>query len=343
MRCLSIRVAGPTGVLALALSLLLAVTGCAASPDATHKRPQHTLRLALNQTEDHPSYTALEDFGKRLKRDTDGRWTIDVYPNSTLGDQEDVVQLVSSGAVDLAIVSGTQLENLNKDFRVFNLPEVFDSIDHQMRVINNPAITSDLYHSLDGHHLRVVGGLTQGARSLYTVDGPVRKPADLKGMKVRVQASPAQLDIIRRMGGSPTPMSFGEVYTALQSGVIDGAENNEVSYLTQKHYETAGHFAKTDHEIGVDYLVGGTKVLHSMSATDRKVFNQDFQKTANTHTRLWKKETRKAIAETKRHGATYNDVDKGAFADALHPLIKQYVNDAQMTKIYRQTRKKADD
>src|SRR5699024_2921810 len=132
-----------------------------------------TLRLAINQTEAYPSTVALTNFGERLSEATDGRWSIDVYPNETLGAQAETLQLVGDGAVDLAVVAGPQLENLNGDFVVFNLPTIFESVEHQTDVINDPEITDELYASLEDQSISVIGGFTAGMRGVYTAEGPI--------------------------------------------------------------------------------------------------------------------------------------------------------------------------
>ena len=244
------------------------------------------MRLALNQTEEHPSYIALDHFNDYLEENTDG-WGIDVFPNETLGAQAEALQLVSDGSVDMAIVSGPQLENLNPDFTVFNLPKVFDGVEHQMSVVNNPEITSDLYSSLeDGQKITVLGGFTQGARSIYTSFGPVKTPADMNGKKLRVQESKLNIAMAEALGASATPMAYGELYTGLQSGVVDAAENNEVSYFTQKHFEVAPYWSSTKHLVGLDYLIINSDVLAEMSEDDRATFDDGWTAAYEEHTEL---------------------------------------------------------
>jgi tripartite ATP-independent transporter DctP family solute receptor len=297
-----------------------------------------TLRLALNQTETHPSYIALDSFGERLSESTAGRWDVDVYANETLGAQQEAIQLVSDGTVEMAIVSGTQLENLNEDFRVFNLPQVFDDVEHQMKVVGDEEITGELYSSLEDQKITVLGGLTQGTRSVYNTEKPVNKPEDLSGMKIRVQESDVHLKMIELMGGSATPMAFGEVYTALQSGVLEGAENNEISYLTQKHNEVAKYFSNTNHLVGLDYLVINTDVLAEMTEEDRATFDAEWDAAVTEHTELWLSETDAAIKELEAAGTKFNDVDSEAFRTALQPLIDEYVTTDSAKALYEATR-----
>ncbi len=283
------------------------------------------MRLALNQTEEHPSFIALDNFGQKLAEDTDDRYSIEVYPNEELGAQAEALQYVGDGSVDLAIVSGTQLENLNADFAAFNMPGAFDSVEHQMEVIHDEEIVGDLYTSLEeSNNVTVLGGFTQGTRSIYS-DKEIRTPEDMAGMKIRVQESPLHIGMIEAMGGSATPMAFGEVYTALQSGVLDGAENNEVSFFTQKHFEVAPVYSRTNHLVGLDYLIINTDVLEGMSEEDRQAFLDAWTTAHEEHTQLWAEATDKAIADAEAGGATFVDVDAEAFAGAIAPLQEEFL------------------
>lgn len=306
----------------------MTLAGCSsAAPETSGEDVEPiTMKLALNQTEEHPSFIALEAFGERLTEATDGRWNIEVHPNSTLGDQAEYIQSVGSGVFDLAIVSAPQLENVQKDFVVFSLPTVFESIDHQMAALSDDDVVGDLYTSLEtSNNVTVVGGFTQGARSVYVKDGAVEEPADLAGKKIRVQESPVFISMINALQASPTPMAFGEVYTGLQSGVIDGAENNEISYFTQKHFEVAPFFSYTRHLIGADFLISNTATLDKMSEEDRAAFDEAWEQTWQQHTELWTTETEEAIAGAEAGGATFTEVDSDAFLEALEPLLDEFI------------------
>jgi len=293
------------------------------------------LHLALNQTESHPSYIALDRWGEFMEEETDGRWTIDVYPNETLGAQAEAMQLVSDGSVEMAIVSGPQLENLNRDFIALNLPTTFDDIDHQMRVVHDPAIVGELYSSLEEtNNFTVLGGFTQGARSVYTTFGPVETPEDLSGMKLRVQESELNVAMAEGLGAAATPMAYGELYTGLQSGVVDAAENNEVSYATQRHYEVAPHWSYTNHLVGLDYLIINTAMLESMTQEDRAVFDEGWELARAEHVELWLQATEDAIAEAEAGGATFHEVDDSIFFDALEPLADRFLTTDLQWQVY---------
>jgi tripartite ATP-independent transporter DctP family solute receptor len=323
--------------------LTLAACGGGGNADTGSGGEGGTLRVALNQTEEHPSYIALDNFGQRLEEATEGRWSMEVYPNETLGAQQEALQLVSQGSVDLAIVSGTQLENLNEDFRVFNLPEVFDSVEHQMEVIHDPEVTGELYSSLEeSNSLTVLGGFTQGARSIYTADAPLKTPDDLAGQKLRVQESDVMVSLAEALGASPTPMAFGELYTALQSGVVDAAENNEVSYFTQKHYEVAPYFSYTKHLVGLDYLIINSDLLSGMSEEDQGTFQEEWTATHEEHTELWATATAEAIAGAEAGGATFSEVDDNAFSGALEPVAGNFITNEAQQALYDAARAAAE-
>ncbi|WP_454083332.1 TRAP transporter substrate-binding protein [Georgenia sp. Marseille-Q6866] len=293
------------------------------------------LHLALNQTESHPSYIALNAWGEYMEEHTDGRWTIDVYPNETLGAQAEAMQLVSDGSVEMAIVSGPQLENLNRDFIALNLPTTFDDIDHQMRVVHDPAIVGDLYASLEEtNNFTVLGGFTQGSRSVYTTFGPVETPEDLAGQKLRVQESELNVAMAQALGASATPMAYGELYTGLQSGVVDAAENNEVSYASQRHFEVAPYWSYTNHLVGLDYMIINTDMLASMTAEDRTVFDEGWELARAEHVELWLQATEDAVATAEAGGATFHEVDDQVFFDALEPLADRFLTTDDQWAIY---------
>lgn len=293
------------------------------------------LHLALNQTETHPSYIALERWGEHLSEQTGGRWSIDIYPNETLGAQAEAMQLVSDGSVELAIVSGPQLENLNRDFVALNLPTTFDDIDHQMRVVHDMDIVGELYSSLEEtNNLTVLGGFTQGERSVYTTSGPVSSPADLAGQKLRVQESELNIAMAQALGASATPMAYGELYTGLQSGVVDAAENNEVSYASQRHYEVAPHWSYTNHLVGLDYLIINTDMLASMTEPDRALFLEGWELARAEHVELWLQSTEDAVTQAEDGGATFHEIDDSVFFEALEPLADRFLTTDDQWQIY---------
>lgn len=316
---------------------LLALTGCAGTTPSEGDGAAETveIRLSLNQTEEHPNYLALTSFADEVREKTDGRVDVQIFPNAVLGAQQESVQLVGSGAVDAASISGTQMNNLNEDFAVLDMPLVFDSEAHQMKAINDPAITGDLFKSLESSNkLTIVGAYTQGARSVYNSQNPVETPADLAGVKVRVQESELHVSMLTAMGGSPAPMAFGEVYTALQSGVIDGAENNSVSYVTEKHYEVAPYFSYTRHLIGADFLVLNSDVFNSLSDEDQQIVSTAFLNSVDEFMSIWDAQSAEAVKTAEAAGSTFNEVDADAFRAVLEPMVDDVLDTDDKKALY---------
>lgn len=322
--------------LATAAGAVTALAACGGAEGSVST--DHVLSVSLNQTETHPSYLALTKFGELLREATNGRWGARVYPNESLGAQQEVVQLVADGAVDMAVISSPQMENLSLRFRPLNLPGVFTDSDHQAAVLKDESIVGELFESLvESKNLRVIGGLTQGSRHMYT-KAPVSSPDDLAGKKIRVQESDVFISLMRAMSASPTPMAYGEVYTALQAGVLDGAENNEISYVTQRHYEVAKHFTLTNHLVGLDYVVAGENTLKKMRADDREAFLDCFTKAQDYFVELWKSETDKAIDAMKEAGSTIHEIDPSVFGPAIDSVAEQFLTTPEDEELYTKVR-----
>ena len=178
----------------------------------------------------------------------------------------------------MAVISGTQIENSEPRFLPMNVAGVFDDIDHQNRVMLDDSIVGDLFASLDRTSASPCSAATPRAAATSTPPAArSNRPTDLAGMKIRVQESEIFLRLIRNMGGVPTPMAYSEVYTGLQAGVLDGAENNEISYVTQRHYEVAKHFTMTNHLVGFDFMLANTDLLADMDETDREAVREGLE------------------------------------------------------------------
>lgn len=310
------------GVLALALA------ACGGAAETTEVGDaQVVFKLAFNQTEEHPQYLAGVELGRLLAEETDGRYTIEVYPNDQLGGQADVVQNVSDGTVEMLWIGGALMESFNPDYSVFNLPYVFASPQAQDAVLSDEKLVGELFHSLeDSKRLTVLAGVFAGVRNIYNSRRPIRNPEDMSGLKIRVQQSESQVQMIELMGGVPSPMAFGEIYSAMQTGVLDGAENNETVFDAMKHDEVAHYYSYTRHLIIPDYLVMSTEVLEGMSEQDRNSLLElipQVRAVANDFDPF----VRSSIEKAEAVGAQFNDdVDVDAFRERVQPLIQESVN-----------------
>ena len=209
-----------------------------------------TLKLSHNQDKSHPVHKAMEFFAKKSKEYSNGDITIRIYPNGTLGTQRETMELIRSGAIPLVKTNAAEMEAFENSYKLFSLPYLFRDRDHYYQVMQG-----DIGRKiLDSTKSKGYFGLTfydGGARSFYG-NKPVLKPDDLKGMKVRVQPSPGAVEMIKVMGGNPTPLDYGELYTALQQGVVDMAENSVMALTTMRHGEVAKSFSLDEHTMVPD-------------------------------------------------------------------------------------------
>lgn len=319
------------------LSMSLAACGNGAGAEEGPAAAKSEFKISLNQTEEHPNYIALTQFAEKVEERTEGRISMEVFPNAVLGAQQETVQMVSNGSVDMASLSGTQMTNLNKDFQVLDMPGVFADTDHQAKVINNQDVVGDLYRSVEeSQNMVVVGGYTQGERHMYNGDKPINTPADLAGMKIRIQESDLQIRMIEALGGEATPMAFGEVYTGLQSGVLDAAENNILSYYTTRHFEVAPYFSKTNHLIGVDLLVINADVLEGFSDEDEAIFREEYLASVEHFNSVWEEMNQEAQKKTEEGGAQFNDADQAAFQAILTKFAQESLATETQLAIYEQ-------
>ena len=328
-----------TGMVGMVSLALAACGGGASTGDGSASAgggggEQVVFKLAFNQTEEHPQYAAGVKFGELLEEATDGRYSVQVYPNEQLGGQADVIQNLSNGTVELMWVGGPVLESYNKDFIVFNLPYVFDSVEAQNQILADTELLGDLYTSIEASSsITVLAGVHAGVRNVYNVKHPIRTPDDLKGLKIRVQQSDSQVRMIELMGAVASPMNNGEVYSALQTGVLDGAENNEVTWDALKQSEVAKYYSYTRHLMIPDYLLMSTKALEKMSDEDRQALLDlipQVQQTANDGFAAF---TEASIANATSIGAEFNDdVDTAAFKKLVQPLVDESINENDIRK-----------
>ena len=300
------------------------------------------MKVAFNQPETHPQYIVMDELGDKLFEATDGAYDIEVFPNETLGAQRETIELVQAGTIEMAYVGGPLLENFNPDFVVFNLPFVFDSPEHQSEVTNDPEIVGDLYSSLEDQGIKVISAFHGGVRSVYNSVKPINTPADLAGMKIRVIESDTNIEMMSLMGGSGTPMGQGEVYTAIQSGILEGAENNELIYSNLKHSEVAPFYSYTRHLMFPDYLIINPAIYDAMTPEHQEVFTELLAEARVHEAELWKEQVADGIAAAEAAGATFNEVDAEAFAEVIAPLTQKKLTNEVTQGIYEQVRAAAE-
>jgi len=320
------------GVLSAAAITTMALASCSAS--AEDGGGETVLRVAFNQDINHPQAQALLQLSEELKTETDGRYALELYTDETLGDQAATIEQVQSGTIDLAVVAGSLLENFEPDFSVVNLPYLYESPEHQMSVLNNPEVAGGLYDTLQDDNIQVLSAYHGGVRNVYSSDGPVETPADLSGQKIRVIGSDTNVRMMELMGGVGSPMAQGEVYTAIQSGVLDGAENNELIYSTLSHDEIAPYYSRTEHLMMPDYLVTSPTVWDGISEEDRAIFEELLTASVDTELELFGAAVEEATAAAEEAGAKFSEVDTEVFREATRPLHEELVTSEVAQTVY---------
>mgnify|MGYP002600747330 CR=1 FL=1 len=252
---------------ALAGSLL---TGCAGDEQ------KRIVRIGHNQSTNHPTHIALTAFQTFVNEKLGDKYVVEVYPSELLGSQTDMVQLTQTGAIDFCVASNAILETFSKNYEIFNLPYLFSSSEAYHASMDDTSITEPIFESTRQAGFEAVTWLDAGTRNFYTVNKPIHSPADLKGLKIRVQQSPTNVQMMNLLGGSATPMGFGDVYTALQSKIIDGAENNELALTDNGHGDVCKYYSYDMHQMIPDILIGNIAFLDSLSPEERAIFDEGF-------------------------------------------------------------------
>ena len=272
----------------------------------------------------YPTVEAVVRMGKKLEAATSGRLTVQMYPQMQLGGEKEMIEQAQVGALQIARVSVGALGPVVDELNVFNLPFIFRDEAHMRKVIDGP-IGEELLQKVTSSPARLValGWMDAGTRNVYS-NKPVTKPADLKGMKVRMMGNPIFVETMNAMGGNGVAMGFNELYSAMQTGVVDGAENNEPTVLAQNHYQVAKIYSLTGHLIIPEMFVF-SKVSWDKLAKDDQALLKKVSREAQMEQRgLWDDKTAKATEELKAKGVQFVPADKDAFFKATQPVRDKY-------------------
>lgn len=328
----------------LAGALMISSVGCSKSDESSENQETKTrvIRVAHAQNEEHPEHKALLEFEKYVEENTEGL-DVQIFPNELLGAQSQTVELTQTGAIDFAVVGLGVLEAFEDSYTVFNLPYIMDSQEHYHAVMNDEEIIEPVFESTRDSGFLGLTWFDAGVRNIYTTKKPIETPDDLKGLKIRVQTSPTNVKMLEALGASPTPMAFGEVYTGLQQSVIDGAENNELALVNNKHGEVAKYYSYNMHAMLPDILVGNAKLLDELTDEQAQVI-KDAAKYANEwEVKGWAKAADEAKEKAEAMGVIFNYPDIKPFQDKMQALHVEYTQEESMKKVYDQIRAKADE
>lgn len=278
-------------------------------------------RMAFVQTEDHPQYQVMLEFSQKFKEATEGRYEIQLFPNETLGDQRSTLEQVRTGTIEMTIVNNTHPGSVSDYFNTFDIPFVFADLNEAMKFMKESPIMDTIKADTVQYGFDVAAYMPAGTRSMYTATGPIHSVDDMKGLKIRTMESDTYTKMMNCFGGSATPMSLGELYSAIQSGVVNGAENNEVTYVNSKHYEVAPYWSQTNHLIVPDWLLINHDVYAGLSDADRAAFDELCAWATDEVAVRWDKNVEDLMASLDTSKVTItSDVDTQSFVDAVKPL-----------------------
>lgn len=300
----------------------LAVAGCGSS-SAPAAKEKIALKAADNQPEGYPTVAGLKHMAKLLNERTQGRITMDVFPGGQLGGEKETIEMVQAGTLAVNRISTGSLAGFNSKLTAYTLPFVFRDSTHMWKVLDGK-LGQDLLKDLEKDSLVGLTYYDAGARSFYTKNKAINSPADAKGQKIRVLQSNIFVDLADSLGASATPMGFAEVYSALQTGLIDGAENNPPSLWAMKHYEACKYFALDEHMMIPEVVVISKKVWDKLSPEDQKIVAQAAAESSQVEKKLWIEYTDSALKELAGKGILISKPDKEPFRKAVAPMYEKY-------------------
>ncbi len=313
-------------VLALAAGSSLLILGCQKKAPAVEAKPI-ALRLAETHPADYPTTLGDIKFAELVKERTNGRITIEVYPSSQLGQEKAVIEQVQFGAIDFTRVSVSPLASFVPVFNALQLPYLYRSEQHMWDVLTGP-IGQELLASLEPSNFVGIGWFEPGARNFYNSKKPVSKPEDLAGMKIRVQESELMVGLVQGLGAIATPIPYGEVYSALQTGVVDGAENNWPSYDTASHFEVAKFYTLDGHTRVPEIIIASKISMDKLSKADQDLIKKAAADAAPYQRQLWAEKEKASEAKIRAAGNTITAIeDKGPWQAKMAGLYaKQPAN-----------------
>ncbi|RWR01389.1 C4-dicarboxylate ABC transporter [[Pantoea] beijingensis] len=305
----------------LILAVSLVSTAMMASTAASAK----VLKVAEVQPAGYPTVVALQHMGDKLKQATDGRLEIKVFAGGVLGDEDQTLQQVQIGAIDMIRVSLAPVTTIAPETSVLTLPYVFRDVDHMHKVLDGDVgkEITDKFDSDPNTRMVFLGWTDAGVRNMITKK-PVQKPEDFKGMKIRVQNSPISLATLKAMGTNPVGMGVSEVFSAMQTGVVDGTENNPPTFVAHNYMPVTKYYTLTGHFIQPEMILFSKLSWDKLSKDDQALLKKLSKEAQDEERVLWAKYNDESVAKMKAGGVTFQDIDRDYFVKATQPVRDQY-------------------
>jgi len=284
------------------------------------------LYLGHSLPQSHPVHKGILEFQRVLDEKSGGTVQIKVFPDAQLGSEREVLELLQIGSVAATKVSAATLSNFVPEYHILGIPYLFRSKEHQFSVLEGE-IGKSILEKGSKFWLRGLCYYDAGSRSFYTSEKAIRTPEDLKSLKIRVMNNQMAINMVHSMGGSATPLSYSELYTAIQQGVVDGAENNPPSFVSSNHYEISKYYTLDQHSSVPDVLVIGTKFWEQLTAQE-KVWVQDAANESSQAQKVfWNESVEESIRVAKEHGVEVIIPEKSLFAEKSKSVVEGFVKE----------------
>ena len=301
--------------LLILFSFLILLTSC------KNESKTKTIKLAHSLGISHPVHNAILYLADEVNKNSEGKLQIEVYPNSQLGSERECLELLQIGSLGMTKVSAAVMENFSPKLKVFGYPYLFKNDQIRFKVYDGE-IGQRLLVDAEKYWLKGLTYFDAGSRSFYTKTKPIVTPDDLKGLKIRVMQSPTAIELVKSFGGAPTPISWGELYTALSQGVVDGAENNLPSFYSSKHYEVCKYFSVNEHSSVPDILVISTIIWNDLNEAEKKWLMDAVHDATIYQRKLWKDAEEESLEAIEAAGVQVNYPIKENFEVKANALIE---------------------
>lgn len=309
----------------IAAVLLFALGGCGGkASDTTSIRLAHTLPV------NHPVHESLVFLGETLSDLSGGTMELEIYPSGQLGSEREIVELIQIGTLGMTKVSASSLEAFIPEMKLFSLPYLFNDGDHYWQVLDSEIGEELLLTGVD-YRIRGIGYFDAGSRSFYSTEKRIEKPEDLNGLKIRVMTSQSAVNMVNTIGGAATPVNFGELYSALQQGIVDGAENNPPSFYFSKHYEVSKYYLLDEHTSIPDIIVIGTHAWNGLSEQQQTWLSEAMKQATAFQKKLWAESTELSLQKAIDSGVEVIRADKRLFQEKVAPIYDK-IDDPTMMK-----------
>ena len=309
------------------LVLVLAIlSGC------QNQGTEKVIYLAHTLPINHPVHLGIEVFADEVEARSGGALTVKIFPDGQLGSERETLELLQIGSIAMTKVSAATMANFAPEYEVLGVPYLFQDKEHMFRTLEGE-VGQQILAAGSEYLLRGLCFYDAGSRSFYTVAAPVRSPDDLAGLKIRVMNHQMSVDMVNAMGGAATPMSYGELYSALEQGVVDGAENNPPSFVTSRHYEIAKYYTLDEHSSVPDVLLIGTRYWETLSGQEQEWVMAAARASVDAQKTFWRENVEQSMATLEAAGVEVFRPEKSLFADRASSVLEEFAQDARMRSL----------